>query len=353
MRENAAIDPRALLRLFAKQDDPYAGADLGNARRMMALVWLLGTVVGITLLPLSNASQRLGVLGWVIVLAMVPPALAVGRWLTDSTREVTFNHLLAMNYAGLASLTVATWLTGGASSPLRQLYLLGLLLAVGIHPPRRAGTYLLCACASVSAPLVYDGWSATAAQDTAARIVVWFSLSFLSMVLMSYIRRQRVALKASARVDALTGLGNRRAFEEALSVEVARAQRTGAPVTLLLLDLDHFKAINDRHGHLAGDRCLRSVAAALSQAVRGGDRCYRWGGDEFAVLLGTGDGEGTDLLRARLTQAVRATCVDPDGAPIHVTCGTAELEEGDPAEFLALADAELMSRKRRKTAAAA
>jgi diguanylate cyclase (GGDEF)-like protein len=182
---------------------------------------------------------------------------------------------------------------------------------------------------------------------------VWFSLSLLAMVLMSYIRRQRVALETSARVDALTGLGNRRAFEEALTAEVARARRTETRVGLLLLDLDDFKAINDRHGHLAGDRCLRSVAATLSQAVRTDDRCYRWGGDEFAVLLGSGDGEGTDLVRARLTQAVRATCLDPDGAPLHVTCGIAELEDGDASELIALADAELMARKRRSTAAAA
>ena len=342
-----------VLKLFARQDDPYAGADLGNARRMMALIWLLGTVLAIAMLPMSDADQRLGVLGWLIIGAMVPPGLAIGRRLTDARRAVTFDQLLAMSYAALVSLTVAVWLTGGASSPLRELYLLGLFGAVGIHPPRRAGAYLLCACASVAAPLVYDGWEAAAARDTAARMIVWFSLALLVMVLMSYIRGQRVALAASARVDPLTGLGNRRAFEEALSAEVARTRRVGARIALLLLDIDRFKDINDRHGHLAGDRCLRSVAAALSQAVRANDRCYRWGGDEFAVLLGDGGEEGAELVGARLTQAVRATCLAPDGAPLHISWGIAELEDADAAELLALADAELLARKRRKSAAAA
>jgi diguanylate cyclase (GGDEF)-like protein len=353
VRENADIDGRALLTLFAKQEDPYAGADLPNARRMMTLVWLLGTVLGIAMLPLSDAGRRFGIVGWLALLAMVPPAIAVGRWLTHARRTVTFDHLLGVSYFGLASLTVAAWLTGGASSPLRHLYLLGLLGAVAIHPPRRAGAYLLCACASVSAPLAYDGWTAAAAKDTAARMLVWFSLSFLVMVLMSYIRRQRVALAASARVDALTGLGNRRAFEEALTAEVARPRRAGTRTTLFLLDIDDFKAINDRHGHLEGDRCLRSVAAVLSQAMRADDRCYRWGGDEFAVLLGQGDGEAPELLQARLTQAVRATCLDADGAAVHVTCGIADLEDADAGELIALADADLMARKRRRSAAAA
>jgi diguanylate cyclase (GGDEF)-like protein len=353
VRENVEIDRRMLLRLFARQADPYAGADLGNARRMMALNWVLGTALGIAMLPLSDGGRRFGLVGWLALIAMVPPALAVGRWLVDSTRRITFNHLLAVSYSGLAALTVATWLTGGATSLLRQLYLLVLLGAVGVHPPRRAGVFLLCTCASVSAPLAYDGWDGAAAKDTAARMMLWFSLAVLAMVLMSYIRRQRVALAASARVDALTGLGNRRAFEEAVTAEVARSRRAGAPTTLLLLDIDDFKSTNDRHGHLEGDRCLRSVAAALSQAVRADDRCYRWGGDEFAVLLGSGEGEGTDLIRVRLVQAVRATCLDADGAPLQVTCGVAQLEDGDAGELIALADAELMTRKRRKSAAAA
>ena len=85
--------------------------------------------------------------------------------------------------------------------------------------------------------------------------------------------------------DALTGLANRRSFELALSREVDRVARSGEPALLLMIDIDHFKAVNDRHGHVAGDRVIRAVAQALGDSVRPMDVAARIGGEEFAVLL--------------------------------------------------------------------
>src|SRR5204862_6949646 len=90
---------------------------------------------------------------------------------------------------------------------------------------------------------------------------------------------------ALARVDPLTGLGNRRAFEESMATEIARSRRHESPLSLLICDLDQFKKINDAYGHLAGDNCLRQVADALRNELRGADVCFRWGGDEFVVVL--------------------------------------------------------------------
>lgn len=93
-------------------------------------------------------------------------------------------------------------------------------------------------------------------------------------------------LEALATADGLTGLSNRRAFDEALETEWRRATRTRKPLSLLIVDVDSFKAFNDRYGHLAGDDCLRRVAGMLALTVRrAGDVAARYGGEEFAILL--------------------------------------------------------------------
>jgi diguanylate cyclase (GGDEF)-like protein len=92
-------------------------------------------------------------------------------------------------------------------------------------------------------------------------------------------------LEALARVDSLTGLPNRRQFDERLSLAVARSRRPGLPIALLYLDIDHFKQINDTHGHGVGDQVLRVFAARLARCVRAGDLVARLGGDEFVVLV--------------------------------------------------------------------
>lgn len=112
-------------------------------------------------------------------------------------------------------------------------------------------------------------------------------------------------LRRAALTDALTGLGNRRRFDEVLTRERLRAQRHGEPLSLLLIDIDHFKAYNDRYGHLAGDGCLRQVAGAIAmQARRPGDEAARYGGEEFAVLLPATDGAGARHIADGLLAAV-------------------------------------------------
>ena len=93
-------------------------------------------------------------------------------------------------------------------------------------------------------------------------------------------------LRRAALTDALTGLANRRRFDEQLEREWLRAQRQGAPLSLLMIDIDHFKPFNDHYGHQEGDRCIQAVARLLdAQAARGTDLAARYGGEEFALLL--------------------------------------------------------------------
>lgn len=121
----------------------------------------------------------------------------------------------------------------------------------------------------------------------------------------------RKGLEELARHDALTGLPNRRAFDERLADEVARAARTGEPLAVVLADLDHFKRLNDELGHPAGDRTLQCVATALRQAVREVDTVARYGGEEFCVLLPGADADAANVAAERLRAAV-AECDPPD-----------------------------------------
>ena len=114
----------------------------------------------------------------------------------------------------------------------------------------------------------------------------------------------REELTRLAETDPLTGLANRRAFEARLEAEVLHARRTGAPLSVAVLDLDHFKEVNDRHGHEEGDRTLRTLAARMRSATRASDVIARVGGEEFAWLLPATTAEGARALAERLRRII-------------------------------------------------
>jgi diguanylate cyclase (GGDEF)-like protein len=127
-------------------------------------------------------------------------------------------------------------------------------------------------------------------------------------------------IQKQAKTDPLTQLLNRREFEEQLAREVERAQRFGTPVGLVVLDLDDFKLINDRFGHLAGDGVLKAAAGAIRQCTREIDQPARWGGEEFAVILPHTGIDGAARLAERLRQAIAERQIDtPDGRSVRVT----------------------------------
>jgi diguanylate cyclase (GGDEF)-like protein len=114
-------------------------------------------------------------------------------------------------------------------------------------------------------------------------------------------KRAEAALKALAAIDGLTGLANRRSFDQTLAVEWSRAQRTKKPLSLLFADVDHFKLYNDLHGHQKGDECLRAVAAAIGEnALRPADLSARYGGEEFAIIMPDTDHKGARKVAERL-----------------------------------------------------
>lgn len=126
-------------------------------------------------------------------------------------------------------------------------------------------------------------------------------------------------LRDAALSDPLTGLANRRAFFGAIDREVAGALRHDTPVSLLLLDIDHFKEVNDARGHDAGDAVLVALSRVLQRGVRQSDLVARFGGEEFAILLPCTSLEGAYLLAERLRCAVRDCGIQHDGAVLQVT----------------------------------
>lgn len=113
-------------------------------------------------------------------------------------------------------------------------------------------------------------------------------------------------LSALAMTDSLTGLWNRRAFDQALRREWKRTNRKDSHLSLLLLDLDHFKPLNDRYGHPLGDECLATVASAISDTVRATDVVCRWGGDEIAIILPATDSAGALSVAEKIRAAIEA-----------------------------------------------
>jgi diguanylate cyclase (GGDEF)-like protein len=124
------------------------------------------------------------------------------------------------------------------------------------------------------------------------------------VLLARRLRESHEALWQLARRDELTGVGNYRSLHERLAQEIARHSRHGRRFALILLDLDGFKQINERHGHLEGDRLLTEVGAALRDELRGEDSVFRQGGDEFAVIVEETDAEEADEVAARIRARV-------------------------------------------------
>ena len=159
------------------------------------------------------------------------------------------------------------------------------------------------------------------------------------------LRRRRDRAQKFAATDPLTRLSNRRIGLVALEREIARAQRSARPLTLLMCDLDHFKLLNDTFGHLQGDQALRTTADVLRQTLRRGDVVCRYGGEEFLVVLAETDAADATVLAARLFTAVEARGQQV-GLPITISVGLTSYRPGDTTEtMLQRADSALYASK--------
>jgi diguanylate cyclase (GGDEF)-like protein/PAS domain S-box-containing protein len=164
-------------------------------------------------------------------------------------------------------------------------------------------------------------------------------------------KRAQVALEQLATRDGLTGLANRRCFDDTLNAEWQRALRNQQPLSLLMVDVDNFKQYNDAYGHLGGDECLQRIASAVSSEMRANDLVARYGGEEFAVILPNQSLKGAAIVAERIRCRVEQLRLPNLGSKQHVvtvSIGAATAlaaAENDPSQLVATADSALYRAK--------
>jgi diguanylate cyclase (GGDEF)-like protein len=301
--------------------------------------------------------------GWALIVSV--PLAALGCWRAD--RNLAYSRVIAIAAAGLgcgaaslafhASDTLVPvepeWLAVVAGCGVLQQVTSNALVAITL---RGSGlrSYLPASPCSIDLPSALAELCTGVLVAFAAEANPWYAVFAVPLVIPLQRSWQHRELARTARTDAKTGLLNATAWQQAANVEATRAARTGKPVAVARLDIDHFKKVNDACGHLTGDRVLAAIAAVLTAQLRGYDVAGRFGGEEFAVLLPDTTEADAYRIAERLRAQIAATPVI-DGAKSgrsagRVTvsigvvgarsgCGTAE-------ELVAAADRALYAAKR-------
>ena len=307
-------------RLTQEMSDTYQRALTGGV--FYAASWLLVGVYG-------GAFTRTPLISWALLTAFL--GLSVQRFLHRPLREDQLNEASLKRWMrvhwSIVLATTALW--GGlfcwatvdpAFGPARTtalLFTLGLATAIA-HAFSMRRRFAFASVALLSLPGLVLLWSNPADRANGLMMTIYLVYVVISLLrshaeyqqrldLDQELRRQRDLYSRQSRIDPLTELANRRQFADVLAKAAVEAQRSGEPLALLLLDIDHFKQINDSHGHAVGDACLMAIAGRLHTIFNGtGELAARVGGEEFGVVL-----EGHDLASAlQRAEKFRASLVE-------------------------------------------
>lgn len=334
-----------------KPDDPFRGAQHDVAVRVTGALWVIGPLLMVAFLPFYPPTAQIGGLGWVLVAVSTVTSLTLGVLALTLKLRLSWNRLYGSSFNGIAQIALVQWLAGGGDAPYIQWLILPMIAVATQRAVRMVLPVLAFGAAAAFSPLLYGGIDVAA---TASGVVLISATSMIVSVVMTSVRDHRAELRdegehaaSLARRDKLTGLPNRRCFEETLEETVESYHAQGRPLSLLMCDVDNFKDINDTFGHPAGDACLTSIAQSLTDSLsEGPDRAYRWAGDEFVVVLHDTNDVDAVKAEARVARAISDRCGRPDGAPITIGVGSAGLREGMSAEhLLAAADVALLECK--------
>jgi diguanylate cyclase len=208
----------------------------------------------------------------------------------------------------------------------------------------RCTTVLLLSCVAVSAATGFQVRPYTSMVQIIGSLPL-LTLYPLVVGLTAYrlarrLREQHQLVSEMSRTDLLSGLLNRRYWEEAVAGHFERCLANGRSASLLMLDIDHFKSINDRHGHGAGDEVIRNVAAILRSSLRADDVPGRYGGEEFGILLPDTPAAGAELIAERLRKRIEGTTLTRFGLRVTVSIGIAEMRAQDVEYTVAIAHAD-------------
>jgi diguanylate cyclase (GGDEF)-like protein len=319
---------------------PAAGEDPAGVIVATALLALSFTLQGAALLEFGGRRLPAWVHSAVLAGIALPFALLTG----DPAVRVLFGGLAfgtvlvalaAVTYQLRAPLTGATraLLIGAFATGAAVFYVRGVAAVVAANPMQ--GFIEPNLFQSVTFVLLYG-------------VAIATSCGFLLM----HKERADAAAERLASLDPLTGAYNRRTFHETAERTLALARRAGQPLSIIMVDLDHFKAVNDRHGHKVGDEVLRAVADIIRSQLRKEDLLVRMGGEEFCVMLPQVPGPGAVVVAGRIRKAVESDALRIDGREIALTVSAgvaARLDEGPESfdELLARADQALGLAKQR------
>lgn len=225
----------------------------------------------------------------------------------------------------VATTLVAAGCVGATVAPAGLYWLYPVVMSTAFMAGPRLSLLL---CAAVIAFLGIEGDALAASGQPLAVLASMASSGVFATVFARRARVRRALLEQLATIDPLTGAENRRALEVEIGIAIAGFRRDGRPVALALLDLDHFKRVNDRYGHEEGDRVLQDFVRLVQASVRRTDRLFRYGGEEFVLLMPATDELGLELAMSHLRSQIR------DGLSVHgeavtVSIGAAVLRIGE------------------------
>lgn len=327
--------------------------------RLGVVLYVAAALAGVVYLVLTPEGRRRAALEMAVVVALASTVLVVAlpaRRLVRSPHRAWF--FVVWTAFTVAFLLAIAGLDGGAESPLALWLFIPMTYVALAYPwPAVLGT-AVGAVGGYSVLALVD----PARNDGAHEFVIGAALGLVATVAVAATHnRDRMAaaqqtllvqLADLAAHDGLTGCLNHRAFHERLDEEVARARRYGRPLALLVVDIDGFKAVNDRFGHVAGDDVLAALGELLRTEARAVDVVGRTGGDEFAVLLPETGGEQAGALAERITKATRTLGL---AMPVSVSIGVASTGRAVPVpadarDLVRIADRSLYAAKRRRHA---
>jgi len=311
----------------------------------------------------SSAQERIGLLatfallmGYVLVWYHLIPVGAFGR--AHAVMGGAIVQLIAL---------FMLFMTGGASSPWFVFYLLPVLATVFSYRPMTTVAIAVLAAVGLVAAASYGAMTAdpaVLADLLVVRLVGLGAVSAMAYTITRSMRAHRAEMERgeeqlrsalaitekAAMTDPLTGVHNLRALDQALLMATKRSERDQKPYSVLLIDLDRLKDINDRSGHATGDEALRAVAGAATDVVRGYDTVARSGGDEFVVVLNEAGADVAQTISGRICERAKERfAAEPALAGSTITIGSATWRHGMTAEaLLAEADAAMYDAKPRR-----
>jgi len=269
----------------------------------------------------------------IIVMVCYAASIPVFRYLGLTGRETRWK-LAIETWLMITFITLVMWQTGKAESPLMNLYLL-VIIACAITLGK---VLTLLEVSLIAACYLLLSYANYGDEIFAPTILTVLMAKFSPIMLVAYVTSLLAAdiLTANRKIailsqtDELTGLLNLRAFNLMLDKEIARAGRGDYSFTVIMIDLDNLKTVNDRHGHEAGSQLLQNVAAAIGNRIRAADILARYGGDEYVALLPDTGASEACIAAERIRKAISNAGFDYHGRQVHTTAsiGIATFPDG-------------------------